>query len=625
MKLTTRRKVGILIVIAITVVFMILEGFIDFRTKLKNADETSTLLLAEAIQIVSNKADEQNVLVDSLKEDYITRARAISYTVEHDSELEENVAELNKIATLMGVDEIHLFDTNGVIYGGTVEEYYGVGMDDGEQIGYFKPMLQNQGLAMCQDVSPNTAEGKFMMYALVWREDRKGMVQVGIEPHRLFSEMHSNQIVEIVDSMPMAEGYSIYVADKVDGIIYGASLHEAIGRSLAEIGIKQAEDKLGSSKTEVINGAHYRVVFEECNDYLIGVAFKYGALNEDIMYNLLIVAVCIIGFMLFILWLVTRFDKRRDFFQEEIDKSNEDRDRQYRILKSMSEMYTSMYLVDLTKNTVSEYVATDKIREQFIETDDIPTLVRTVMTARLSMESREDILKFCDIHTIPQRMQNVKSIYRDFVNIEGKWCRATFIAIDVDEIGSPITFVYAVMDIDEEKRREEMLLLKSNTDELTRCLNRRAYEDDIREYESKGTPDKLILVSMDINGLKATNDSKGHAAGDELILGAVACMKQAMSNYGRIYRTGGDEFMAILLVTPQQMLDIEKEFNELTAKWTGKLVKNVAVSMGYVIYKEDKPEDFAQMERLADERMYASKSQYYSKRGVDRRYMSANS
>ena len=41
---------------------------------------------------------------------------------------------------MMNLDEIHLFNKEGVIYGGTEPKYFGIGMDDGEQIGYFKPL-----------------------------------------------------------------------------------------------------------------------------------------------------------------------------------------------------------------------------------------------------------------------------------------------------------------------------------------------------------------------------------------------------------------------------------------------------------------------------------------------------
>ncbi len=39
--------------------------------------------------------------------------------------MEYDVEELQKIADLILVDEIHLFDKNGYIYSGTLPKYYG--------------------------------------------------------------------------------------------------------------------------------------------------------------------------------------------------------------------------------------------------------------------------------------------------------------------------------------------------------------------------------------------------------------------------------------------------------------------------------------------------------------------
>lgn len=109
-------------------------------------------------------------MINSLKDDYIVRAKAVAYIIDAKPEAEKDVDELRKIANLMSVDEVHLFDKDGTIYSGSVPKYYGYNFDSGEQIEYFKPMLTDKSLTMCQDVTPNTSEGKEMMYAITWNE-----------------------------------------------------------------------------------------------------------------------------------------------------------------------------------------------------------------------------------------------------------------------------------------------------------------------------------------------------------------------------------------------------------------------------------------------------------------------
>ena len=53
--------------------------------------------------------------IESLKDDYIVRAKAVSYIVDAKPQVENDVEELQKIAKLMSVDEIHLFDETGCI------------------------------------------------------------------------------------------------------------------------------------------------------------------------------------------------------------------------------------------------------------------------------------------------------------------------------------------------------------------------------------------------------------------------------------------------------------------------------------------------------------------------------
>ena len=99
---------------------------------------------------------------------------------------------------------------------------------------------------------------------------------------------------------------------------------------------------------------------------------------------------------------------------------------------------------------------------------------------------------------------------------------------------------------DEEKRQQETLLKKSRTDGLTGLYNRGAYQDTIFQHKDEPIEDDFTLISFDLNGLKTVNDTLGHQAGDELIMGACQCMNQAFGTLGRLYRVGGDEFAAII-------------------------------------------------------------------------------
>ena len=97
--------------------------------------------------------------------------------------------------------------------------------------------------------------------------------------------------------------------------------------------------------------------------------------------------------------------------------------------------------------------------------------------------------------------------------------------------------------------RHKELERSVNTDTLTQIGNRRALLEDFAKFQStaqaKGVP--LLLTSWDLDGLKRINDRKGHQAGDEYILGFVAALQEAVRDKDGLYRTGGDEFVALHL------------------------------------------------------------------------------
>ncbi len=149
----------------------------------------------------------------------------------------------------------------------------------------------------------------------------------------------------------------------------------------------------------------------------------------------------------------------------------------------------------------------------------------------------------------------------------------------------------------------------SITDQLTGIGNRRKYEsvlDELRKYSKNFT-----IVALDVNNLKKINDTLGHKAGDELITGAADCIKNSFGKYGQCFRTGGDEFIAIIKNYKGNPENIGKEFEELTHKWKGNLVDTLSVSYGMISTADNKDLSTDELIIAADKLMYKSKARYY--------------
>lgn len=152
-------------------------------------------------------------------------------------------------------------------------------------------------------------------------------------------------------------------------------------------------------------------------------------------------------------------------------------------------------------------------------------------------------------------------------------------------------FVYYVFSI----------LQLTKKDALTGVLNRQAYYADV----AADPEDITALVSLDMNGLKRINDTRGHAAGDEALSTLALCFWRSLKRRQSVYRVGGDEFVIICRRTTHvevaQLIErIQKHVSET----------EYSVSIGYG-YRIDAEKSIETLLKESDAVMYESKAQFY--------------
>ena len=290
-----KRRLVALAVAVIVVALMLEAGILKYVND-KTTYRTSEVLLGRVLSVLEKNDESETDMIESLKADYIVRARAVAYILDAKPEAERDVDELRQIAKLISVDEIHLLDQTGMIYSGTLPEYFGYNFDSGEQMAYFKPMLADKQRSMCQDVTPNTAEGKEMMYAIVWDESASKMIQVGITPKHLLKELEQNQVSAVVENMPVYKSMDIYVADPETKQIEGATDRTQLGRSLEELGIDAEVADIGQTirMDGTVKGKACRCMLQRNADYLVVITEEKSVYFESNFVAMLIVGVYLI-------------------------------------------------------------------------------------------------------------------------------------------------------------------------------------------------------------------------------------------------------------------------------------------------------------------------------------------
>lgn len=313
-----------LAVVVIVIALLLETGILNYVNE-RNASVTSQVLLDRVISIIDKNETSEAQLIGSLKDDYIVRAKAVSYIIDAKPKVEYDVDELQKIAKLMSVDEIHIFNEKGVIYSGSIPKYYGYSFDSGEQISYFKDMLKDKNLSMCQDVTPNTSEAKEMMYAITWNESKSKMIQVGISPKRLLKELKQNEISKVVANMPVYDGMELIVADRASNEIEGATDSEKLGMTMQEIGIKVPE--LSDTPLEIhatINGKSERCMLRQHGSFIVAVTMENTFYHEGNTIAIIIVGVYLTIASCCMIFLLSKFMKEKYEKEKLLYTSNTD-------------------------------------------------------------------------------------------------------------------------------------------------------------------------------------------------------------------------------------------------------------------------------------------------------------
>ncbi|MBQ5560410.1 MAG: GGDEF domain-containing protein [Lachnospiraceae bacterium] len=288
-------------------------------------------------------------------------------------------------------------------------------------------------------------------------------------------------------------------------------------------------------------------------------------------------------------------------------------DENYKVLLALTNLYHSAHMIDLEKNTVHEYNAARHIKEITEGETDAVYMMNQVMKQTVNEKYLEEVLKFCDLTTIAERMDGKNSLEAEFVGVHIGWFRARFVRVEENENKRMTKTLFTTEEIDSEKRRIENLIRMISTDELTGVLNRRALEEELSNREAFEKDHDFTYISMDVDGLKRINDSLGHAAGDELLLAAAECIKTTVGEKGKVFRTGGDEFQVILSASKEEIQQMLSKLKRKTLNWSGKQVAAFTIACG-VARKDELPNvKNEELARLADERMYENKNVHHKK------------
>ena len=113
---------------------------------------------------------------------------------------------------------------------------------------------------------------------------------------------------------------------------------------------------------------------------------------------------------------------------------------------------------------------------------------------------------------------------------------------------------------------------------------------------------RLVLAFVDVDGLKATNDGQGHAAGDQLLRDAGDALRASLRSTDVVVRYGGDEFLCAL--PGADMKTARARFDDVAISLSRRPAKG-SVSVGLATLEDHDTLD--QLTARADAALYAGR------------------
>lgn len=618
------RRLIVILILLILPANIGLQQYIEHQ----NQRESSEEVFAQLEQLIElnekNLENEKN----NFSEKCIQAAEMAAYFAKYSPSVKSDLEEVRMLAEKLDIDEIHFFTEDGRIYFGTHPEYYGYTFESGEQMSFFLPMLEDHSLKLCQEITPNTAEGKEMQYAAVWSDDGREIVQIGVEPVRVLQEIDDSRLENIVSAIPMdLRGY-LHIMDRNTGMIT-ASTGKLTGKVFKD-GIGYDQEEAIKEYHSWFHGERYCVYSKIYKNYqLIRTYYSAYPLQNSILSTafvllyMLLAATAVIGA---IVWYVNKnLSKNLTSIVNDlkkIEQGNLDNITINTNIKEFDELilYINALLksIRLNWNKMSHVVDKGSLPIGIFEDNRFykKTFVNERMLELLNIGNKEERSSEALFELVRKKMRKVEEncvnseeqIYKYSEDGEEKSLR-------IEKFSDDQSDIYYVTDVSLWCSEISVLKEQSSRDSLTGLYNRRGLSERMEELFA--VPENLgygAFIMLDADGLKRINDVYGHLAGDEYLSRIGKLLSSVSGENSVCARLGGDEF-AIFLYGYATTADIQNRIHILKARRGERFVSetlgaeiSVEFSVGYAFYPAD-GSDYHFLMHLADEHMYQEKKQ----------------
>lgn len=549
-------------------IFVILLVNFIFNLHLLESQQFDTFYAKtdQMIHTLENNQMELNLLKDSLDEDYLTRAKAAAYVLDRQEEISMDVGQMQYLADLLNVDELHIIDENGIIVSSSVSKY--VNFDMGA---------------------------------------------------------HDQTYDYIFSKFPTDIGEELFVVNTSSGTVLGHSdgLNQEFSADCYRLGLLLNSTKGTYQKGN--DGTTMYVVSRPYRDVLLCAALPRKILFQKLWKNITATFFYLLFIEAIVIILLNYLVKQKvingihDILGNLDAITNGNLDTEVSVTgnhefeelsKSINTMVRS--IVNLS-NRISAIIEISGIPLAAFEFERSihHVFVTSGLSELLGLSGKEAAELY---HNSSLFDQYIRSITKKPVKGEAEIYQigvARYVRIHLSE--SPEGYLGIITDVTEDILQKIELCYENSHDPLTGLYKFNYFKKICVETLEKLQPGKTAAVAMlDLDHFKSINDTYGHDAGDRYLQGFSNIMKSMPENHFLSARRSGDEFCMLIFdcADRAEITDHLNNFYETLGQNTVALsdtqTKIISASCGFVLTTDAKS-SITELLSRADEALYKVK------------------
>lgn len=583
--------------------------------------------LSQMISQVEDTYDQSEEKLKSneevFKSYYLNRVYAIDYILSNNPKENLNIESLEKISRLMDIEAIYLIDNNGIIVLSDDESSIGLDLLNSKSAHKFWKLIKsnnsNDYVIDLDAISIIGNEEKIYIGIKSTLEDYS-VIQIAVDREALKSIGEKDSIQYIIKSIPTIYERTIFIVNEETGSLEGITVNNE--QDLVFDGIDNNKDfikklhDLTKASLAKINGKYRYVKTRIVGDYIIG-----GYIDADFVYNGLALEIIYLTLGILIVFLVMilifKFIMKK-YILTDI----------FSIGKNIKSLITGNYNIefDVMQETELKEVARmlNYLKDSYKYKSERMTRIMSTISSHIAIfeclylinrnffsDNIQEILGLDDerweeISKEPKKFQNyIESIEKSgsVVNVNNKFLSIVSFKKEGEFYGMILDKTYE----EEARNRIEKI---SETDGLTKLLNRRGLENRLKDI-FKSNNSNGVLIIFDLDNFKSVNDILGHPIGDEVLKIFSRCLTNSFRENDIISRIGGDEFVVFI--------NKNMELDTLSKKLDG-LLNNIRSDLNYyyknyglstsigVAYRDNHINTYEELYEEADKGLYKAKN-----------------